>query len=70
MKISYDPSVDALYIRLIDEPAECEIIQINDQVNLNIGPKEKVVGIEILDASEFLKDYKKHKVELENLEAA
>ena len=70
MKISYDPSVDALYIRLIDEPAECEVIQINEQVNLNIGPKEKVVGIEILDASEFLKDYKKHKVKLENLEAA
>jgi uncharacterized protein YuzE len=26
MKLSYDPSVDALYMRLIDEPAECEVL--------------------------------------------
>src|SRR5207245_5484976 len=54
MKLSYDPAVDALYIRLIDEPAECEVIRINDQVALNIGPAEWLVGIEIFDASQFL----------------
>jgi len=52
MRISYDSSVDALYIRLIDEPEECEVIKINDQVSINIGEHEKVVGIEILDASD------------------
>jgi len=70
MRISYDSSVDALYIRLIDEPEECEVIKINDQVSINIGEHEKVVGIEILDASDFLKDFKNKKIILENLEAA
>ena len=70
MKLSYDQSVDALYIRLIDEPMECEVIQLNDWVNINIGAKEKVVGIEILDASEFLSGIKHKKIQLENLVAA
>ncbi len=70
MKLSYDQSVDALYIRLIDEPMECEVIRLNDWVNINIGAKEKVVGIEILDASEFLSGFKHKKVKLENLKAA
>ena len=69
MKLSYDPSVDALYIRLIDAPAECEVIRINDQVALNIGPAEQVVGIEILDASQFLTGVTGRSVQLENLAA-
>jgi uncharacterized protein YuzE len=67
MKLSYDPSVDALYIRLIDEPAECEVIRINDQVAINIGPAEQVVGIEILDASRILTGLTGRSVQLENL---
>ena len=70
MKLSYDQFVDALYIRLIEEPMECEVIQLNDWVNINIGAKEKVVGIEILDASEFLSGIKNKKIQLENLVAA
>jgi uncharacterized protein YuzE len=69
MKLSYDPAVDALYIRLIDEPAECEVIRINDQVALNIGPAERLVGIEILDASQFLTGVTGRSVQLENLVA-
>lgn len=69
MRISYDPSVDALYIRLIEEPAECEIIRLNDRVAINIGPEERVVGIEILDASEILPELAERKVHLENLVA-
>ena len=49
---------------------ECEVIQLNDWVNINIGAKEKVVGFEILDASEFLSGFKHKKVKLENLKAA
>ncbi len=67
MKISYDPSVDALYIRFVDGPAECEVIRLNDWVSINIGSHEQVVGIEVLDASEILSGIKEHKVELENL---
>jgi uncharacterized protein YuzE len=61
--------VDALYIRLIDEPAECEVLRINDQGALNIGPAEQVVGIEILDASRVLTGLTGRSVQLENLVA-
>ena len=67
MKIKYDPKVDALYIRFIDELAECEVIRINEQVAINIGLGEKVVGIEILDASQLWGGFKEGKVELENV---
>lgn len=70
MKISYDPSVDALYIRLVEGPVECEVIRLNDRVAVNIGPQEQVVGIEVLDASETLPELSEGKVHLENLVAA
>lgn len=67
MRLSYDPTVDALYIRLVEGPVECEVIRLNDRVALNIGPDEQVVGIEILDASESLPGLVGGKVQLENL---
>ena len=67
MRISYDPSVDALYIRFIEEPVECEMIRLNDRVAINIGPEEQVVGLEVLDASEILTGLAERKVYLENL---
>lgn len=50
MKISYDPEVDALYIRLLEGDYECRSMRLNDEVALNIGPNEALVGIEIVDA--------------------
>ncbi|MBU0567728.1 DUF2283 domain-containing protein [bacterium] len=70
MKISYDPSVDALYIRFVEGKVECETIHLNDWVSINIGPQEQVVGIEVLDASEVLSGIKEHKVQIENLVTA
>jgi len=67
MRPGYDPTVDALYIRLVEGPIECEVIRLNDRVALNIGPDEQVVGIEILDASESLPGLADGKVQLENL---
>jgi uncharacterized protein YuzE len=67
MRISYDPSVDALYIRFIEGPVECEVIRLNDRVAINIGPEEQVVGIEVLDATEILAGLAERKVHLENL---
>jgi len=32
---------------------ECEVIRLNDQVAVDIGPGERVVAIEVLDASEL-----------------
>jgi uncharacterized protein YuzE len=70
VRISYDPSVDALYIRFIEGPAECEVIRLNDRVAVNIGAGEQVVGIEVLDPREVLADLTERKVYLENLVAA
>jgi uncharacterized protein YuzE len=52
MKISYDPEVDALYIQLLEGDYECRTVRLNDEVALNIGPNEALVGIEILDAKQ------------------
>lgn len=70
MKISYDPTVDALYIRFLEGPVECEVLRLNDRVAVNMGPGEQVVGIEVLDASEVLEGLKEQKVHLENLVAS
>ena len=70
MEISYDPTVNALYIRLIEGPVECEVIRLNERVAINIGPQEQVVGIEVLDATEVLPGLTEGVVRLENLVAA
>ena len=54
MKISYDPEIDALYIRLLRGKHECRSIRLSEEVALNIGPGEKLLGIEILDARSIL----------------
>jgi len=70
MKISYDPEVDALYIRLIEGEYECRTLRLNEEIALNIGPGEKLVGIEILDAKEVLGSGKLPNIVIENLPLA
>ena len=70
MKISYDPEIDALYIRLLEGKHECRCVRLSDEVALNLGPDEKLVGIEILDAREVLGAGKTPVVLLEGLESA
>jgi len=70
MKITYDPTVDALSIRFVEERMECEVIRLNDQVAVDIGPGERIVAIEVLDASELVPDLTKRGIVLENLPAA
>jgi uncharacterized protein YuzE len=70
MKITYDPSVDALTIRFVEERLECEVIRLSDQVAVDIGPGERVVAIEVLDASEVIPGLNERKVLLENLAAS
>ena len=67
MKITYDPEIDALYIRLIEGKQECRTVRLNEEIALNIGEGEKLVGIEILDAKEVLGSGQLPKVVLENL---
>jgi uncharacterized protein YuzE len=70
MKISYDPEVDALYIRFVEGKHECRTVRLNEEVALNIGEGEQLVGIEMLDAKEVLGAGKVPAVVLERLESA
>jgi uncharacterized protein YuzE len=67
MKISYDSEVDALYIRLIDGPRQCRTVRLSEEVALNMGPGEQLVGIEILDARQVLGAGELPKLVVENV---
>lgn len=68
MKVIYDPEVDALYIRLSDEPAEVTTQRLSEEVAINYAPDGQIVGIEILDASEYVFRLKERReVMLQNL---
>jgi uncharacterized protein YuzE len=54
MKISYDSQVDAVYIRLIDAPAQVTTQRLSEDVAVNYAPDGRIVGIEILDASQYV----------------
>ncbi len=70
MKISYDSEIDALYIRLIEGKQECRTVRLNEEIALNIGQGEKLVGIEILDARQVLGAGQLPAVVLEGLTAS
>ena len=67
MKISYDSKVDALYIRLIDGKQQCRTVRLNEEIALNIGPNETLVGIEVLDAKQVLGQGELPRIVLENV---
>lgn len=54
MKITYDPQVDALYIRFVDEPVQVTTQRLSEDVAVNYAPDGRIVGIEVLDASEYI----------------
>ncbi|PKL84596.1 MAG: hypothetical protein CVV22_12190 [Ignavibacteriae bacterium HGW-Ignavibacteriae-1] len=68
MKISYDKEVDAVYIKLIEGEQQCRTLRLNDDIALNIGKGEKLIGIEILDASEVLANGGVPDILLENIQ--
>ena len=70
MKISYDSEVDALYIRLLEGEYECRTLRLNEEIALNIGPEEVLVGIEILDAKQVLGKGELPGLVLENVKLA
>lgn len=51
MKIKYDPEVDAAYISFKKGPAQVTTLRLSEDVAVDLGPHEEIVGIEILDAS-------------------
>ena len=51
MKVIYDDRIDLLYIRLDDRKQDVVNKRVSEDIVLDIGESEKVVGIEILNAS-------------------
>ena len=70
MKISYDPRVDAAYIRLKEGKFEVTTQRLTEDIAINYAANGSVVGIEILDASKYILKHKQPQVELENLRPA
>lgn len=70
MKIGYDPEIDALYIRLVEGAHECKTLRLTEEIALNIGESEQLVGIEILDARQTLGSGGVPTVVLENVALA
>lgn len=68
MKISYDPKVDAAYIRLKEGKFQVTTHRLTEEIAINYAPDGAVVGIEILDASKYLFKHKRPQVQLENLQ--
>ena len=71
MKIKYDPEVDALYISFKKGPVQVTTLHFSEDVAIDLGAHEEIVGIEILGASGHLA-FERHNptVLLENLKAA
>ncbi len=59
MKVSYDRSIDAVYIYLVSEvvPGQaattyaCDPSEVGGHINLDFDSEGRLIGIEVLDAS-------------------
>lgn len=51
MNIAYNDKTDLLYIRLDDNKQEVLNKRVSEDIVLDIGENDRIVGIEILDAS-------------------
>ena len=56
--VNYDPKSDVLYI-VAREGEEEEFVEIAPGINMELDNEGRVIGIEILNASEFLKSIAK-----------
>ncbi len=54
MQILYNVKKDLLYLRLDDRKQQVVNKRVSDDVVLDIGEDDRIVGIEILDASKHL----------------
>ena len=50
MKVHYDSEIDAIYIKLGNQKPD-GVVEISEGVNLDTTSENKIVGIEILNAS-------------------
>ncbi|MBI3353384.1 MAG: DUF2283 domain-containing protein [Nitrospirae bacterium] len=54
MKITYNDKTDLLYIRLDDRKQDVLNRRITEDIVLDMGEGDRIVGIEILDASKHV----------------
>jgi len=54
MNIFYNDKTDLLYIRLDDKKQDVINRRVSEDIVLDIGENEKVIGIEIIDASKHV----------------
>ncbi|MBI5604807.1 MAG: DUF2283 domain-containing protein [Deltaproteobacteria bacterium] len=67
MRIHYDNAVDAIYIKLGNQKPD-GVVEISEGVNLDTTSENKIVGIEILNASKRMniKTILSYQLELDN----
>ncbi len=51
MRIEYDIEIDALYIRMQEKYVD-RTVEIEEGLNLDLDKKGKLIGLEVLDATE------------------
>lgn len=54
MRICYDSDTDLLHVRFDPAPQPVTNVALTDHIVLDLGADEKIVGLEILDASEVI----------------
>ncbi len=54
MQILYNSRTDLLYLRLDDRKQQVSNSRLSDEIALDLGEDDRIVGIEILDASKRL----------------
>ncbi len=54
MYITYDRQVDAVYIKLIPGKHRITTVNVDEDIALNLDEQDRLVGIEVLDASKRL----------------
>ncbi|MCJ7577448.1 MAG: DUF2283 domain-containing protein [candidate division Zixibacteria bacterium] len=54
MNIHYNDRTDLLYIRLDDRKQEVRNLRVSEDIVVDVGENDKIVGIEILDASKHV----------------
>ncbi|MDY6934683.1 MAG: DUF2283 domain-containing protein [Spirochaetota bacterium] len=54
MNIQYNEKTDLLYLRLADNKQDVVNKRISENIVLDMSEDEKIVGIEILDASRYI----------------
>jgi len=67
MKLTYDRQADALYIRLREGEHQCRVVRLTDDIALDFAAGEKLVGIEVLGASQLFQKPESPEIELQDL---